>query len=38
VEDGRRSQEAAARHTIAIIKAIDKIKVPIKSYVDKDVE
>jgi len=38
VEEGLSLLEAAARHTIAIIKAISKIKVPIKSYPSKDVK
>lgn len=38
VEDGRRALEAAARHTIAIIKAVSKITVPLKSHSSKDVE
>lgn len=38
VEEGKRLVEAAARHTIAIIKAVRKIKVPLKSKPSKDVE
>jgi len=38
VEDGRRALEAAARHTIAIIKAVNKIKVPLKSKPSNDVD
>jgi creatinine amidohydrolase/Fe(II)-dependent formamide hydrolase-like protein len=37
VEDGRHALEAAAKHTIAIIKAINKIKVPLKSSPSADV-
>jgi hypothetical protein len=38
VEDGHRALQAAARHTIAIIKAVSKIEVPLKSRPSKDVE
>ena len=38
VEDSHRDLETAAKHTIAIIKAIDKIKVPLKSSPREDIE
>ena len=38
VEDGRLALQSAAMHTIAIIKAVSKIEVPLKSRPSKDVE